>query len=281
MILIDSDNYGASGIEVMTFPGDRMPHAKVPIFDKEEQIVLHLKLRDWKDIGWAACVQSALEAQRAFGYIPFVPYFPGRQDKWKILDDGGELIGAGPKLPVIISSIISTNYTFDCHSDYTLIWTGAQNFMPSDLDLPVKTDVVGIIAPDEGATARAKDFRDAFYPDVGIIQCTKVRDAKTGKLSHYAMQPLEHRGKHIIVDDICDGGGTFNLLVEAFGQDLLASDCSLEMFVSHGIFSKGLDAINPRIEHITTTDSWCMRPNSERLTVIPLLPQLLERIQNG
>jgi hypothetical protein len=81
------------------------------------------------------------------------------------------------------------------------------------------------------------------------------------------------------VDDICDGGGTFNLLAEAWKRKLRIDQHSkLELFVSHGIFSKGLDAIDPVIEHITTTDSWC-KGNSyirDRLTVLPLLPSFLK-----
>jgi ribose-phosphate pyrophosphokinase len=86
------------------------------------------------------------------------------------------------------------------------------------------------------------------------------------------MPPLPKEGRYIIVDDICDGGGTFNLLAAAFKKDPLAEKSQLEMFVSHGIFSKGIEAIDYTIEHITTTDSWCQLPSSNRLTVIPLSP---------
>jgi phosphoribosylpyrophosphate synthetase len=91
------------------------------------------------------------------------------------------------------------------------------------------------------------------------------------------MPELQRSGRHIIVDDICDGGGTFNLLAEAWKRKNPAYS-KLELFVSHGIFSKGLDAIDPVIEHITTTDSWC-KGNSyirDRLTVLPLLPSFLK-----
>jgi ribose-phosphate pyrophosphokinase len=86
------------------------------------------------------------------------------------------------------------------------------------------------------------------------------------------MPPLPARGRYIIVDDICDGGGTFNLLAHEFKADPQAGASKLELFVSHGIFSKGLSGIDPVIERVTTTDSWCRLASDARLTVLPLKP---------
>ena len=157
--------------------------------------------------------------------------------------------------------------------------------MPADLELPVPPGLVGVIAPDKGAIGRAEEFRRRLNPDAKLICCGKRRDPTTGKLSGYTMPPLERGGDYLIVDDICDGGGTFNLLAEAFGSDPIGSKSWLGLFVSHGIFSKGLNAINPRIKRIITTDSWC-EPAAhrsiedradERLEILPLA-QLFPRI---
>ena len=51
MKIIDSDDYSAAGIETMFFPGGE-PHVKVPFFS--EPLLLHLKLRTWNDVGFAA-----------------------------------------------------------------------------------------------------------------------------------------------------------------------------------------------------------------------------------
>lgn len=271
MITIDSDDYKESGIETMFFPGGE-PHAKLPEF--HGAVMFFAKLRTWNDVGLAAMVLSALTRQLTIkSIIAFIPYFPGaRQDR----TDG--------KAPFTVEDILRFLYTpkvalivFDGHSK-VLTENGrvALNFMPENTDVPLRDGVVGIIAPDEGAKDRALTFRDKFYPEAELVSCTKERDAASGKLSNYVMPALPQVGRYIIVDDICDGGGTFNLLADAFAKDPLAFDCKLEMFVSHGIFSKGLPAISDRIEHITTTDSFCrlagIYPN--RLTVIPLLPQL-------
>ena len=112
-----------------------------------------------------------------------------------------------------------------------------------------------------------------------IIFASKERDTKTGEIlatrcdlpAHYGMVTQKD---FLIVDDICDGGGTFNLLAEAFSGNEFGAQSELELFVSHGIFSKGLGAVSDRYRRITTTDSWCRPQASDRLTILPLLPLL-------
>lgn len=270
--IIDSDDYSAAGIETLFFPGGE-PHAKVPFLGSD--VVLYLKLRTWNDVGLAAAVVSAMAQQRiAHAAQAFIPYFPGaRQDRSD---------GSAPLTVNMISKLfeaVGSICVFDAHSPVTLsMHDEISNFMPSDLPLPL-ADYDGIIAPDKGAIDRARDFSRAFTAmPAPVIECSKERDQRSGRLSHYVLPPLPTAGRYLVVDDICDGGGTFNLLAEAFERDPAAADSELELFVSHGIFSKGLDAIHSRYKRITTTDSWCQLPPSERLAVIPLLPNLLEKI---
>ena len=58
----------------------------------------------------------------------------------------------------------------------------------------------------------------------------------------------------LVVDDICDGGGTFLLLAEALRK--AGIDNNLELYVSHGIFSKGTDIIYKSFYPIYTTNSF-------------------------
>jgi len=263
--IIDNDRYSDSGIETMTFPGGE-PHVKVPRM--EEDVTLFLKLRTWADVGFAALVIDAIERQGRLRHT-FIPYFPAaRQDRTDgraalSLAVNGRLLGTTPIC------------VFDPHSAKLLEYVKvAHAFMPADLEVPIMPDVVGIIAPDEGARARAVHFRDRFYPNAPIELATKRRDPQTGALSNYQLPALARAGRYVIVDDICDGGGTFNLLADAFTQRAaeIGGDCALDLFVSHGIFSKGLGAIAPAIGSITTTDSWCRLPDDSRLRVLPLKP---------
>lgn len=266
--IIDSDHYAASGIETLVFPGGE-PHVKVP--DLTGDILLLLKLRSWNDMGFAALVADAVSRSGAESVRTFVPYFPAaRQDR---APDGHAPFTLRYTSLLLCPDPGRTVSVFDPHSPVLLSTAHIERaFMPADLSVPLADDVVGIIAPDKGATERARKFRDAFYPGRALLQCSKRRDATTGALSGYNLPTLPAPGRYIIVDDICDGGGTFNLLAASFKADPLAPRCSLELFVSHGIFSKGLDAIDPVFERIITTDSWCRLPTNHRLTVLPLSP---------
>jgi ribose-phosphate pyrophosphokinase len=271
MLVIDSDNYAAAGIETLFFPGGE-PHAKVPRFT--DRLVLHLKLRTWADCGIAGCVLNALQYQGA-SFRTFIPYFPGgRQDRTD---------GTAPLTVNIMRDLLAYGplWVFDPHSHITRDSTFCHVLMPSDLGFPRDDSITGIIAPDAGAAARARSFRDALCPDAELIQCTKSRDSHTGHLSNYSMPPLPKAGRYFVVDDICDGGRTFNLLADAYAEDAAAKDSELMLFVSHGIFSQGIDAISPHYFRITTTDSWCRdtRSYGGRLYVIPLLPKLLAKIE--
>lgn len=278
MIIIDSDNYAASGIDAFFFPGGE-PHVKVPDFT--DDVLLYLKLRTWNDVGLAAALIDTLERRESF-FRTFIPYFPGaRQDRTDgrsplTLELMGRVLGKGVKWSIDV---------FDPHSHAIHDRMVVRTWMPSDLPIPTSPHVVGVIVPDAGAYERACQFRDTFYPDVPLVQCAKKREFGSGKFTGYYMNPLPAEGRYIVVDDICDGGGTFNLLAQAFDADPHGPRSALELFVSHGIFSKGLRAISPRYTRITTTDSWCRAVDhidpmgyDARLTVIPLMDNLKERL---
>jgi phosphoribosylpyrophosphate synthetase len=170
---------------------------------------------------------------------------------------------------------------FDPHSSALETFLDFKTFMPADLPIDGMADVAGVIAPDAGAVGRAEQFRAKFSPDAYLISCLKHRDSRTGYISEYEMPDLPARGKYIVVDDICDGGATFNLLAEAWNNDDYAQESELQLFVSHGIFSKGLEAISDTYSRIITTDSWYrLTPNWQnyRFTVYPLLPALFAKI---
>lgn len=111
-----------------------------------------------------------------------------------------------------------------------------------------------IIAPDAGAGARTRELADALkkYSSKGIevVQAFKHRDVETGKLSGFEVT-VEEGKKYLVFDDICDGGGTFIGL----GQKILKQDAKADLFVTHGIFSKGTRELNRYFEKVVTTDS--------------------------
>lgn len=269
MKIIDSDNYAAAGIETLFFPGGE-PHARIP--KDFGPALLFLKARTWNDVGIALCALHALRQQGDEVWL-FAAYFPGaRQDRSD---------GQTPVTAMIIYSmfeqVVDRIYTFDAHSA-VIASRVDRNFMPADLEFALPTDTC-IIVPDAGAVERCADLENAKGWGNPRTQCEKHRDFASGQFTGFKMPPLKSRGSYLIVDDICDGGGTFNLLAQEFEKDPLSKDSRLALWVSHGIFSKGVAAIHPRIEKIITTDSWHRPDNDPRVQVWPLQPILEKLIQ--
>lgn len=269
MKIIDSDNYAAAGIETLFFPGGE-PHARIP--KDFGPALLFLKARTWNDVGVALCVLGALRNQGDEVWL-FAAYFPGaRQDRTD---------GQTPVTAMLIYSmfeqVADRIYTFDAHSS-VIASRVDKNFMPTDLEFSLQTNTC-IIVPDAGALERCADLENSKGWGNPLTQCEKHRDFATGRFTGFKMPPLKTRGLYLIVDDICDGGGTFNLLAQEFEKDPLSKDSRLLLWVSHGIFSKGIAAIHPRIEQIITTDSWHRPDNDPRVQVWPLQPIIDKIIQ--
>lgn len=114
-----------------------------------------------------------------------------------------------------------------------------------------------ILIPDKGAEPRVLTLLESVLGGEHYMtaQCHKKRDSKTGALSGFGIDNASLlKGKRcLILDDICDGGGTFSGLAQvALSQGFSAK--SVDLFVTHGIFSKGLPLDN--IDTVYTTDSY-------------------------
>jgi ribose-phosphate pyrophosphokinase len=103
--------------------------------------------------------------------------------------------------------------------------------------------------PDKGAVTKYSKLYARPY-----TWGEKVRDQSTGKILKYELaNPSSiHEENVLIVDDICDGGATFILLA----KELLTYGAeNVNLFVTHGIFSRGLQPIfDAGIKRIFTQD---------------------------
>lgn len=107
----------------------------------------------------------------------------------------------------------------------------------------------GVIAPDKGAVDRAQRVADAA--GLPLFRADKTRDFDTGQITGFSIEELPREGKLLVVDDICDGGGTFRALAAESG----VGPERLELWVSHGIFSGKAFDLHLSYSRIWTTDS--------------------------
>ncbi len=114
-----------------------------------------------------------------------------------------------------------------------------------------KTRTYSLVSPDAGALKKIHKLA-AHLDEYEVIECSKMRDLKTGALTGFNTAADDLTGKIcFIIDDICDGGGTF-----AGTAKMLKSKgaSKVHLIVSHGIFSKGTKI--EAVDDIYTTDSY-------------------------
>ncbi|MDU6683982.1 MAG: ribose-phosphate diphosphokinase [Enterobacteriaceae bacterium] len=111
-----------------------------------------------------------------------------------------------------------------------------------------------LVAPDAGALKKIHNVAKASGArDYAIL--TKERDVTTGNLTGFALVSGDVAGKDVlIVDDLCDAGGTF------IGSAQVLRDAgarSVSLYVIHGVFSKGVEnLLHNGIDAIYTTTSF-------------------------
>ena len=211
--------------------------------------------------------------------VALIPYLPGARA------DRGWPFGARVYADFLNSLDLTQIITFDPHSEVMPGLLGKRLKVINSSHTvknaiqgyhgDLSNDYVGVIAPDKGAYARAKETAQVMH--LPLFQAEKHRDFETGKLSGFSCEPLPDKGRLLVVDDICDGGGTFMGLAEATG----VHRSRLTLFVSHGIFSGNkVQNLWEYYSKIITTDS---HPGHTRLagaTIIPIAPVLIPYIES-
>ena len=186
--------------------------------------------------------------------LPYLPY--SRADRRFTLGDCAGLQTFGAMINELGYSLV---VTLDAHSAAAKRYiANLYNVKPELLIHRAMTYInkdLAVILPDEGARR---------YSLPNTVQCRKKRDPKTGALFGFQVPPIPGEGKRsaLIVDDICDGGGTFLGIAQE-----IVGDVDLYLYVTHGIFSKGFKDLHANFKGIYTSDS--LLSISDGATVLP------------
>lgn len=126
---------------------------------------------------------------------------------------------------------------------------------------------VYIVAPDAGATKKCEAFAK-LVGAAGVITCAKNR--VNGKVQ--GLKVLDYIPQYanlLVLDDLADGGATFKYVHEALIEKAKYVG-DIDLCVTHGLFTKGVDIVAKIYDHVYTTDSYISDKNSENVTVIEL-----------
>jgi ribose-phosphate pyrophosphokinase len=194
-----------------------------------------------------------LGAQSIYLHIPYLPY--ARQDR---------LVQPGEPLSIkviaqLLNALPNTKISaYDVHSDVTTAllnnFTNYSNHSFVTKVLATLSPNITLVATDAGAYKKIFALAQNLKLTNPIISCTKARDAATGQIKNLDIcSPSLQGSPCLIIDDICDGGTTFIQVAQAL-QNKNAG--AIYLAVSHGIFSKGIQVLQPYVQHIYTTNSY-------------------------
>lgn len=258
--------------ELKTFSGGE-PHFKLHTIEKGAQVYISHRLSSFNRVGELLIAADAVRRNGMRISQIIIPYFPAaRQDR---LMTNGESLSCKVYAQVINSIGADEVVIYDAHSDVSpALIDNCVNYSNHAFIrqvISILGDDVLLISPDGGALKKIYKVSEALG-NIEVIECSKTRDVKTGRLSNFRVNADDLQGKKcLIVDDICDGGGTFNGLA----AELKAKNSgSLYLAVSHGIFSKGFDELANNFERVFSTDSFSSLDNTI-LTQIKLSDGLL------
>lgn len=238
-----------------TFSGGE-PHIKInPDFDVSEPVTITHRINSFNDFGLLLLAIDALKRMDVKLINVFIPYFPAaRQDRVMI---SGEPLSVKVYADILNSLKLNKVTVFDAHSEVTQALLDNCEVIPNHAFIAEVLEKIGkevkLISPDGGALKKIYKVSE-YLGGVEVVECSKSRDVKTGKLSGFKVYNDDLKGMDcLIVDDICDGGGTFVGLAEELKKKNAGK---LYLAVSHGIFNKGFDVFQKDFEKIFTTNSF-------------------------
>jgi len=260
---------GPIPLEIGKFPGGEIrvkvstiTESAEPI-GKEVRIVAHLFNSD--DVMTLVMLTDALRqmgCRKIRLTMPYIPY--ARQDR---VCNVGEAFSIKAFARIINSLEFSSIVVDDPHSDVAvscldrvivrsqadILKTNAHvrywaSQSPADAQDKVPTYLV---SPDAGSLKKIYTVAKELPYFKGIIIGEKERDLATGKIIRTVvryMPPDIANARLLVVDDICDGGRTFIEL----GKVLRPHCKELNLYVTHGIFSQGMEVFEPFFDNV-----WC------------------------
>ncbi len=243
----------ALSFKAFTFHGGEPHFRLLEPLPPGTDVSISTRLNNFQDVGLLLVATDGLRRAGAGKLSLFVPYFPGaRQDR---VMTPGEPLTVKVYADLLNAQRFARVTVFDPHSDVTpALLDRAEVLSNHDFVKTCLADLgpVTLVAPDGGALKKIYKLSEALG-GLAVLECSKKRDVKTGALSGFHVPEANLGGRNfVIVDDICDGGGTF----VGLAQELKAHGAGdLYLTVSHGIFSRGFEELGRWFKGVFTTNS--------------------------
>lgn len=241
------DFINGRGYEVISFP-DGEKHLRLIELDRKEEVAIKMRIKSSDDLFLLMQLSDILKRQCVNVRSITIPYLMGmRCDRLFSLDESFSLkIVAG----VINSFNASEVRIFEPHSQRSL--TLINRSTPINPSCNISKDRAILCFPDKGA----RDRYSYCVSDKSPIICSKVRDIGTGELRGFLVERIGDyvEGDEIIVlDDLCDGGGTFLGIAEKLR---LLKPSKLTLAVTHAVNPLGIERVSKTYDEVIITNTF-------------------------
>lgn len=251
----------SEGIKITIFP-DGQPHVNISSIAEEDEVKVICSITDTSKLLQLLETANALDNLFAKKKILVIPYLmAARYDRLMLPGDSIDL--------KVVANLINMCgfekvYLYDVHSEVSLLLiNNAIAITNEELVKAYDKPNAVLICPDAGASKKVSKYFGWNSNLQQIVYCSKTRDLKTGNLALEILEPDECTGKNcVIIDDICDGGGTFLAIAEKI------KPAHLTLIVTHGIFSKGFEQLEKYFQQIIVSDSLYKTYNSPIIKTI-------------
>jgi ribose-phosphate pyrophosphokinase len=248
----------ANQVEVVTYPdGQRTVRVDLDYYDVKTPIIIKARIKEFSDFELLFCIISALHINsRMIFKVEYKYVFGLRSDR---PFQKGE-----PDYSHVLSTMMNVTHS---KTESVLFWPHSIKNLFSLSNS--SADFSGFtrwgytkIGGDQSTSDQVCDYK--FHKKRNSDGTIKSIHLDQHDIDAIKTEPFEI----IIVDDLCDGGATF--IAEAQYLKLLFPQKKLNLFVAHGIFSKGFHELFDLFDHIYTTNSYRDFENMkhEKLTII-------------
>lgn len=249
--------FEALPVRSFVFPGGEVHVACAPLPERVREVRIDADLRNSDDIMRLLMLTDALRRMmpaRAPLHlrIPYVPY--ARQDR---VCNPGEALSAQVFSRLINAQGYDSVAILDPHSDVIgALLERVRIIQPSvpAAALAARPEFaagLALVCPDAGARKRTRAVAKALGAQ-HIVHADKQRDLASGRILEMTLAGPVPDLPLLVVDDICDGGATFVELAAVLRRH---TDRPLSLYVSHGLFTKGLAPLLDAYECIFTPNN--------------------------
>ena len=236
------------GYKVIRFP-DGEVHLQLDEINRKEGVKVVMRVRNAEDLFLLMQLSDILHRQEVVVDELHIPYLMSmRCDRVFSFDRPFSL--------KIVSDIVKgvgarCTYIYEPHSMRCVDFT---NCAEKSISLSLLLEYLGsstICFPDKGA----KDRYDEYRLKIDTLLCEKVRNVDTGVLEGFKVVNPEvfFGGEITLVDDLCDGGGTFMGLATHLRK---LNPTKLRLVVTHAVQKQGILNVASAYDEVVITNTY-------------------------